>query len=151
MPVVRSINPVMSTAIIDKLLDTLNVVPLAALAVAPVCKLFTAPSANLLPTWVPADFTEATFNGYLPIGSVYAAPSVNLESGNGKGDAANGLFVVGGGGVPPGEVIVGYWTEDSTGHPLIAELFPTPVAMVFPGDFIDLTQIFALAFKTPQV
>jgi len=147
MPFVQSENIVIARPIAAALLDALSARPAAALLVTPFVHLFTAGPSPITPDSLPADFTEATFAGYaavawtLPLLGPINVSSVNL----GVHNAQNFL---GGAVVPPGENILGYWVDEAAagGTDLyLAETFVSPIPIAFPGDFISLDIIAALA------
>jgi len=144
MPQVQSKNPVYGRQVVDHLLDALSARPAAAELVTPFVHLFTAGPSPVLPTNLPADFTEATFVGYasialpLPLlGSVQADPN-DLGQHN-EVDFLAGAVVA------PGENILGYWVDEAAAPGLVlylAEIFETPIPIAALGDYISLDVLF---------
>jgi len=147
MPFVQSENIVIARPIAAALLDALSARPAAALLVTPFVHLFTAGPSPITPDSLPADFTEAAFAGYaaaawnLPLLGPINVSSVNLGVHNEEN-------FLGGAVVPPGENILGYWVDDAAAGSTVlymAETFVSPIPIAFPGDFISLDIIAALA------
>lgn len=140
MPQVQTKNPVIGRALTDAMLSALDTNPAAALITTPKVKLFTAGPAPILPTSVPADFTEATFVGYaavaltLPLlGPIQIDP--DTRSGHNEADFLAGAVV------SPGETILGYWIDDDVAAPTkmyLGEIFETPIDITQAGDYISL-------------
>lgn len=147
MPFVQSENIVIARDTAAALLDALSARPAAALLVTPFVHLFTAGPSPITPDSVPGDFTEATFAGYAAVAwTLPLLGPINISANNlGVHNVENFL---GGAVVPPGENILGYWVDEAAaaGTTLyMAETFVSPVPIAFPGDFISLDLIMALA------
>jgi hypothetical protein len=135
-----------ATALIQALLSCLTTRPAAALLTTPHVHLYTAVSAPLSPHSTVASFTEATFTGYAAYAvSAFSGP-VFLDDGSGWALLANPLFIAGSLSAP--QVIVGYWLDDGASNFYGGEQFATPVNIVNPGDYIDLTLL--LPAQTPM-
>jgi len=140
---IQSIRPIFGAFIQVALLAALNARPAAALAVGWKLHLFTAGPSPISPATVIGAFTEAAFTGYATGGIAITWPTgpVNLPSGMGKGQLDTGAFSCTASGTP--ENILGYWVDDGANF-LLGETFSSPVPIVNPGDFIDLTAIFGV-------
>lgn len=144
MPQIQTRNPVLGRPLVDALLDALSVVPGAALLVTPKVHLFTAGPTPILPTSLPADFTQATFAGYaaaalaLPLlGSIQIDPNDLAQH--------NEVDFLAGAVVAPGETILGYWVDEAVAGGLVlymAEIFETPIPITQVGDYISLDVAF---------
>lgn len=151
MPQMQTKNPVLGSALVDALLSALDTVPAGALLVTPKVKLFTAGPTPILPTSVSADFTEATFTGYAPVAlTLPLLGPINADSNDRA--AHNEADFLAGAVVAPGEVILGYWIDDSVAAPTtfyLGEIFETPVPITALGDYISLDVLFpsALSFQ----
>lgn len=143
---ISSHNLVISQAIADALLAALSARPAAALLITPFVHLWTAGPATILPSAVPADFTEAAFVGYAA--SALALPLVGPINVDGEtiGVTESNTFI-GGAVVPPGEMIAGYWIDEAAAAGVnlyFAERFVSPVPIAVIGDFVSLDFIAAL-------
>jgi len=88
-------------------------------------------------TDVNANYTEATFSGYLAMAlGVWNLAFIN-PSGKGEIDANPQAFSHNGGGVA--NSIYGVYVVDATGNVMYAERFPAPVLMAALGDSITYT------------
>lgn len=121
-----------------------------AACTAPKVHLFTAGPGVILPTWRHTDFTEATYTGY-PAGglTMTSLVPVNLPSGLGRGLINPSLFIPTAAPASPGISILGYWADDVTAGPLVAELFQVPVSLVNLGDYLDLELLIGNPYVTP--
>lgn len=133
--------------LLDLLLSALNTRPAAALIVDAEVHLFTAGLSPIPPSWVPADFTDATFLGYdpAPITDPLNGP-FNNELESGRLMKYTVTFSANDSIVSPGQVILGYYVKNGDTGSLIAELFDEPVNIVSPGDFLELSLSFFLKF-----
>ncbi len=144
---VSSIIPVMMKATLDALLAALSARPAAALFATPNVHLFTnmvTPTAESLL----ADFTEATFAGYVAVALPTLAGPVHLP--NDSQALLAEVNFIGTTVAPPGEAIQGYYITDTTNAILyIAELFGTPIPIANPGDYLTLAIILPEAAVRP--
>jgi len=143
---ISSHNLVISQAISEALLDALSARPAAALLVTPFIHLWTAGPATILPSAVPADFTECTFAGYAA--QALALPLVGPINVDGEtlGVTGPGNFIAGAV-VPPGEMVAGYWIDEAAAAGVnlyFAERFVSPIPIAVAGDFVSLDFIAAL-------
>jgi len=145
MPFIQSAQPVIAQNLLDSILAALMVNPAAALLTTPEVHLFTAGPTPILPTQVPGDFTEATFVGYASVVIAALPGPINLPSTLGRGRHQN-IDFLGGAVVAPGEQILGYWVDDGAAAFYWGEIFPAPIPIVNPGDFISLDFVAALQF-----
>jgi len=140
MPQVQSKNPVLARDLVDAMLSALDTVPGAALLVTPKVKLFTAGPNPILPTTVPADFTEATFTGYAAAAlTLPLLGPVNIDANDRA--VHHEVDFVAGAVVAPGETILGYWVDDDVAAPTkmyFGEIFENPIAISALGDYISL-------------
>lgn len=142
-------NPVLAQSLVDALLGTLTSAPGAALLTTPTVHLFTAGPALITPSTVVADFTEATFVGYLEQALGLIASPINLPNGNGRGRISVTTYVAGAGIVAPGETVLGYWIDNNGSTFYCGERFASPVAFESGGDFLELLAILpVLAFPS---
>lgn len=144
---IQTRNPVFGRPIVDEIVGGFSAVPLAAFLVTPKVHLFTAGPTPILPTSLPANFTEATFAGYAPqaltlplIGPVQYDPDhrAGFQSVNFLAGAV----------VAPGETILGYWIDELNvaGTKLyMGEYFAVPVPITALGQFIHIDIAFAIA------
>jgi hypothetical protein len=143
MPFIRTSVLTMGKPLVDALLGALSARPAGALLTTPTVHLFTAGPTQILPTSLPADFTEATFAGY--VDKTLTLPllgPINLDLGDGEG-VHNEVDFLAGAVVAPGQDILGYWIDDGATAVLYgAEIFPTPISIVNPGDYVSLDVIF---------
>jgi len=149
MPFVTSHNILISRPIAAALLAALSARPAAALLITPFVHLFIAGPNPIVPTTLPADFTEATFVGYAPI----ALPLPLLGPVNlGLTDLGvhEEVDYLAGAVVPPGEDILGYYIDEAAVGGLtlyMAETFDVPIPISIAGDFISLDSIPAIAMR----
>lgn len=133
-------------ALIAALLAALTVRPAAALLTTPKCHLFTAVSAPITPNSPVSIFTEATFTGYSVYSlSAFSGP-VYLDDATGYALLANPLYIAGS--LSASQVILGYWIDDGATAFYGAETFQSPINIVNPGDFVDLSLL--LPFSSPM-
>jgi len=146
MPFKSSLNPVYGRPLAVNMLGALSVRPAAALLATPFVHLWTAGPTNLLPTALPADFTEATFAGYAAVAlPLPLVGPINVDAQH-IGDHSPADFL-GGAVVFPGQSILGYWVDEAAAGGVVnymAERFVSPVPIAFVGDFISLDVIFAM-------
>ena len=74
-----------------------------------------------LDAMTPADFTEATYPGYAPLGLVYAGMEALAPGGKQVGDYATLVFTCVSNALP--NLIYGYYVEDALGNVLLVEAF----------------------------
>lgn len=148
MPQIQTRNPVLGRPLVEDLLGALSVVPGAALLVTPFVHLFTAGPATILPTTLPAEFTEAAFVGY--VAKALALPllgPVNIDANNLA--AHNEVDFLAGAVVAPGEMILGYWVDEDAGVGVVmymGEIFDAPIPIAFVGDYISLDVAFPAGY-----
>jgi len=148
MPFVQSRNPVFARTVADDLLAALSVRPAAAKLVTPFVHLFVTGPGAITPDFVPGDFVEASFVGYAA--AALALPLVGPINADAAHDGVhNEVDFLAGAVVAPGEMILGYWIDDSAAAPTtqyLAEVFETPIPIAVIGDYISLDVLFAIAW-----
>lgn len=140
--------PVYGLIFLKLIINTLLTRPAAELISQLEAHLFTAGPTPITPATLPADFTEADFDGYSAQAATPGAVPVNVPSGDGIALIADANYVVNSSTTP--NTILGYWLEDGNGNMVVAEYFAAPVPLVNAGDFISLNVSIPLSFS-PQV
>jgi len=136
---ITSRNPYLHRDIINALLDALSARPAAALLVTPFVHLYTARTAAPSQDSEVADFTEATFTGYAPVGPLAWTDEDLDKNKNPTLSADPATFVMTDNTVS--ESIAGYGLVDVTsGNTLVAvEQFASPVLLVYAGQGLEVT------------
>lgn len=137
MPFKQTTELILKTTLVDAILAALSAQPGAALLSVPTARLFTndfVPDADS----VPADFTEATFDGYAADALGTLLGPVTLTNGS-RALHAEVDFIAGAAAAAPGEVIHGVYVTNAAGTTLYgSSRFDDPVPIVVPGDFLSL-------------
>jgi hypothetical protein len=123
---------------IDNFLKALTTVPVGALLVTPKVHLLMGTLAFSGTTPI-ASFTalEATFTGYAaqPLPTLTGPGNMAVAT---RGMIANNNFLAGPT-LTVANTLYGYWVDaGATVDWVLAELFPTPIPISLPGDFLDL-------------
>jgi hypothetical protein len=127
------------------MLAALSTVPGAKLLTTPTVHLYTAGPVPVVPTTLPAAFTEATFIGYAATALPTLIGPINLPSGEGQGMTADVTFLCTTSGT--GQNILGYWIDNTSTDMYYGESFPTPIPIALAGDFLTLNIV--LPILTP--
>jgi hypothetical protein len=134
--------------LLEALLTALSTRPAAALLSAPTVHLCTN-TPSLVPGMAVAAFTETIYTGYAAIALPTLSGPVWFGQGQLYGMFGGVNFLGPSSGGPAS--ITGYYVTDGGGTVLYgAELFPTPIGLALPTDFLDLTVILPLLTR-PQV
>lgn len=149
MHFIVSVLPTWGYAVLQALLGLLGVTGSVGLPLltTPSLRLIKGGPGAIIPTWDPSDFTEADFVGYASQTIVLGTAPVNNPNGNGVGIMHNSTFTCTTAPASPGQSILGYWLQGSSGEPIIAELFAAPIPIVNAGDFINLSVFIPLNFQ----
>lgn len=149
MPQVQSKNPVIGQFVLDTLVEVFSAVPGAAALVTPFVHLFTAGPPGITRSSAVADFTEATFAGY--VAKALTLPLLGTITVNSQVVGAhNDVDFLAGSVVPPGEMIAGYWIDEAVSGGsdfYMGEFFENPIPIGAAGDYISLDVVFAVLWE----
>ena len=109
--------------------------------------LYTAVANPIGPGSILADFTEATYTGYVVKTVTFGAPYLN---GAGMAESDSPLMTFVDTGTAVGNIIAGFYVTDAAGTTLLwAGPLPAPVSMLNPLDAVALILPFVLAPPPP--
>lgn len=140
-----TVQPTWRQALIDAMLGALSTVPAAKLVLNGMIHLLKA-TINFNPQTPIASFTalEANFSGYAAIALPALVGPLN-GSVNRREMFANAIFVATSPLVTANNIF-GYWIDQNAGADwVMAELFPAPMPVAAPGDFVELDLLLPLA------
>ena len=136
---VESVLPVLGAFIQAALLATLGTAPLAPLISTWTLHLCTSQPNPITPQSIPSQFTECTFTGYAAVACTFASSTLNLPSGLGVALLQNGLFACT---AATPETVTSYYIKDAAGNFILGETLQTPIPILGPGSFADVTVLF---------